>query len=200
MKKYNFTLTKDNYKYFIHLYNRMMKKTGLLVHWSEYSGAKASNSVMKRYGITNWKNLSVEKTIANYWFDSIVTRNWCINPRNPNVIIQNTSHCWMDIQIGTKMYITSEMIVWKEPASSLNRANTNYIVPSSKHNKARHQNIENERMGVDFGIDMFEDFSNTSKVEDIISPASVVNSMKNSSDNDAKFFGNLVDVVSKFIK
>lgn len=114
MKKYNFILSENTVPQFIHLFNKMLKRTCALQSQSIYTGKKAIKSMLKEYGIKTIGIVPVDKTRIGYIHASKTANNWRVDTlmRGKCLLMNDSTDSCLIIPFG-KMYIADSFIRFK---------------------------------------------------------------------------------------
>ena len=109
LNKTNFVLTDKTVHTFIHHVRKMMARYGSAVSQSKYTGQQSIRGLLKTFGVENRYLLPIVETCKNYWLHDNIT----FRPEHDTLYIHLDKDSVASIKYGTKMYITSERIVWK---------------------------------------------------------------------------------------
>ncbi len=114
MKKYNFVLTPQNWKQFVHRFNKLINKTGTIVVKGTYTGRKPIETMLKKSGFVTYKHIGlvpVVNTIDCYFTTKSITAEWRVS--QTGISMSRIGGTFLHIPFGIKMYITDSKIQYK---------------------------------------------------------------------------------------
>lgn len=135
-----FTLTPDSKNLFIQRFNSLLNRKGALKCYAVYSGAAWRRKILeniptKLQGIELHRrfDLPVVSTIDQGILREKITYPWQLS-RDGSGITMVSGGSFIYIAFGTRVYASSEKIVWKEAGSVSLPPSTNFIVADDYHN------------------------------------------------------------------
>ena len=115
MRKSNFVLTRNNWKFFVFRFNKLLSKNECVVINSIYTGQKGIATMLKKAGFTKSSFIiPTEKTNDCYITKGSVTHPFSLSTDASGIVMNRIGGVFIYIPFGTKMYLTSNKIVYKD--------------------------------------------------------------------------------------